>query len=189
MNFLESAERAITLLETVWSRFAAVILFLIMLIVLTDVGMRYFLNSPLDWAFELITLYLMAALFFLSLSHTLHHNHHVRVDLLFLYVSARARAGMECIGYGLSLVLFALIFQQGVKRALHEWSIEGVIDGAFPWPTWISSAMVPLGVSVILLRLAVYFVRTGMRCIAPDSPLADGTGEFDSAFKRNEELH
>ncbi len=189
MTLLENADKTITLLETVWSRFAAVILFLIMLIVLTDVGMRYFLNSPLDWAFELITLYLMGALFFLSLSHTLHYDHHVRVDILFRYVPARVRAGMECIGYALSLVLFALIFQQGVKRAFHEWSIEGVIDGAFPWPTWISSAMVPLGVSVILLRLAVYFVRTGMLCIALGSQAADGTGESDSAFKRNEELH
>ena len=171
-RIVRAFDKAVHALEMLGATAAALIMFLIMMIVIVDVGLRYLLNSPLDGAYELITLYLVAALFFLSLSHTLERDHHVRVDILFNLVSPRSRAAMEFVGYGLSLALFALIFDRGVRRTWEDWTSNGIIDGAYAWPTWVASAVVPIGVGMLLLRLLACFVESGLGAFAPGSRVA-----------------
>lgn len=171
-RIIRAFDGAVRALEMLGAMAAALIMFLIMMIVIVDVCLRYLFNSPLDGAYELITLYLVAALFFLSLSHTLQRDHHVRVDVLFKLVSPRSRAAMEFVGYGLSLALFALVFDRGVRRTWEDWTSSGIIDGAYAWPTWIASAVVPIGVGMLLLRLLACFIESGLGAIAPDSRLA-----------------
>lgn len=169
VRFVRVFDRIVRIFEMVGATAAALIMFLIMMIILVDVGLRYLFNSPLDGAYELITIYLVAALFFLSLSHTMQRDDHVRVDILYKLASARSRAIMELIGYGLSIILFALIFDRGVRRAWEDWTSHGIIDGAYAWPTWVASVVVPIGVGVLLLRLLACFIASGVGIFAPDS--------------------
>ena len=53
-------------IERLYRLVAATCLAAIMLIVAADVLLRYLFNAPLSWAFDLISLYLMAGVFFLS---------------------------------------------------------------------------------------------------------------------------
>lgn len=151
-------DRIVNLLETIWSRVGAAIMFAIMLIMVGDVCFRYLLNSPLDWSYELISLYLMPAVFFLALSDTMKHDTHVRVDILFNYVSSRARAIMEVVGHAISILLFTLMFYCSVLRTWTDFVTKGVIDGAVVWPTWITSALVPLGTGLLVLRIVILFL-------------------------------
>ena len=56
---------------------AAAFMFAIMIIVFSDVIMRYAFNKPFSWAYDLISLYLMAGIFFLVLSEAYASNTHV----------------------------------------------------------------------------------------------------------------
>jgi TRAP-type C4-dicarboxylate transport system permease small subunit len=78
-------------LESVVSLAAVAALFAIMLIVVADVFMRYVLNSPFAWAYDLVGLYLLATVFFLSLSSTFAAHAHVSVDLLMHRLGPRGR--------------------------------------------------------------------------------------------------
>ena len=68
---MDQFDRILRVMERVCSGLAAAMLLAIMLIATLDVAMRYFLNSPLGWSYDLISLYLMAGMFFLAMSSTL----------------------------------------------------------------------------------------------------------------------
>ena len=74
--------RALGAVEKAVSTIAAIFMFAIMIIVFCDVVMRYAFNRPFSWAYDLISLYLMAGVFFLILSEAYASHAHVSVDIL-----------------------------------------------------------------------------------------------------------
>jgi TRAP-type C4-dicarboxylate transport system permease small subunit len=134
---------------------AGVLMFAIMMVVVIDVVMRYFFNAPLSWSYELISLYLMVGLFFFALSDTLAHDAHVAVDILHLYMTKRLRHAAEFVGYLLATPVFAAIFYLSVITTWESFQGGDVLAGHIPWPTWLAQICVPLGVGVLVLRMAL----------------------------------
>src|SRR3978361_740180 len=87
INVLDGLLRALAGIEKAVSTIVAIFMFAIMIIVFSDVVMRYAFNRPFSWAYDLISLYLMAGVFFLSLSGTYAVNGHVSVDILMPHFS------------------------------------------------------------------------------------------------------
>lgn len=174
-------------IERAFSMAASVILFAIMAIVATDVAMRYLLNAPFIWSYDLISLYLELALFYFALSRTFDTHTHVGVDIVHYYVTQRMRRVLEMATCAVSMPLFALIAYAGGMRALSALAGADVIAGAIAWPTWISIALVPLGTGLLTLRLAVNLIAhtvalaTGANTI-PLPPLAR-SAEGSEAFE------
>lgn len=139
--------------ERVWRAVAAIFMFAIMVIIVVDVASRYLLNSPLPWAFDVVSMYLMTGLFFLMLSDTLRVNVHVRVDMLYVKASPRARCLMDLATSLLALGVFAGILYTSVCTTWNSWSAGDVVTGAIPWPVWLSHAFIPLGISLLVARL------------------------------------
>ena len=79
---LDGILRAVGTVEKIASTIAAVFMFAIMIIVFGDVIMRYAFNRPFSWAYDLISMYLMAGVFFLVLSEAYTSRAHVSVDIL-----------------------------------------------------------------------------------------------------------
>ncbi|MGA0593810.1 TRAP transporter small permease [Enterovirga sp. CN4-39] len=151
-------EAALRLVERVATTIAAVIMFAIMVIVGADVFMRYVFNSPFGWAYDLISLYLMAAVFFLVLSHTYVVGGHVSVDILQQKLPAKPFRVTEIVTTGVSFVVFVLIAWAGWHRMVDAFQQGDVLAGAIPWPTWPALALVPFGSGLLALRLAIDFV-------------------------------
>jgi TRAP-type C4-dicarboxylate transport system permease small subunit len=60
--------RALAVIERTLTMIATACLFVIMGLVVADVFMRYVLNRPFSFTYDLIGVYLLAAVFFLTLS-------------------------------------------------------------------------------------------------------------------------
>ena len=146
----------VTLLERLATWIGATVMFAIMLIVTADVVMRYVFNSPLGWAYELISLYLMASVFFLVLSHAYGAGAHVSVDILQKELPPRSYHLTEIITTASSLVVFILIAWFGYVRMIESFQSGDVMAGAIPWPTWPALALVPLGCGLLVLRLLIH---------------------------------
>ena len=69
---------------------AGVCFMAIVLITAVDVTMRYAFNAPLIWAFELISDYLMVAIFFLAIATTQRAGQNIGVDILARRLPGRA---------------------------------------------------------------------------------------------------
>jgi len=180
---IQASLRALTAIEKVTSTISAALMFAIMLIVFSDVVMRYVFNRPFSWAYDLISLYVMAGVFFLSLSSTYAVNGHISVDILlprFSYVIQRLCIIISNI---VGLAIFLPITWLGYQRALDNFTSGDVMAGAIPWPTWASAALVPLGAGILALRLAVHLVANVASLLTGEDllPLPAVAGHGDQA--------
>lgn len=168
----ERCDRLLRAIEKAGVGVAGIMMFLIMLVVVIDVVLRYFFNSPLEWSYELISLYLMVGLFFFALSDTLANNAHVCVDMLHLYMPERLRHAAELVSYACAIPVFVGIFYMSVLTTWEKYKGAEVLAGHIPWPTWLASICVPVGVGVILLRILLRLVGHGLSLVARRSVVA-----------------
>jgi TRAP-type C4-dicarboxylate transport system permease small subunit len=153
MPLLRHLDRLLAAVDTVLATLAAVAMLAIMLIVSSDVMMRYAFNRPWPWAYDLIDLYLTLALFYFTLTWTFRNNGHIRVDLLLDRVSLPVRRLAETAICLLAAGLFACIAAATFERMTGQLAGGDIIAGAVAWPTWLSTAFVPLGAGLLALRL------------------------------------
>jgi TRAP-type C4-dicarboxylate transport system permease small subunit len=184
IDVLDRSLRALAAVEKVVSSIAAVFMFAIMIIVFGDVVMRYVFNRPFSWAYDLISLYLMAGIFFLILSEAYASHAHVSVDILqqkFPPAMIRLTEIVTCV---VGIIVFSLIAWLGLLRAVDSFNSSDVMAGGIPWPMWPSIGLVPFGAGLITLRLVLHLVAhivslaTGRDVIAlPASHVAAETFE------------
>ncbi|MGO4714637.1 TRAP transporter small permease [Bradyrhizobium sp. 2TAF24] len=171
-------------IERILTFIAVAFLFIIMVLVVADVFMRYVVNRPFSFTYDLIGLYLLAGVFFLTLSDGLREHAHVGVDILLHRFSPAGRRLSEIVTALVGLFVFGLISQVGFERALDNYQQGDVLAGAIPWPTWISAALVPFGCGVLVLRLLLQLVGhllslAAGRDLYPLPPIT-GAGEANS---------
>ncbi len=155
MSVLARAHDRLSHIERTGGIIACVAQFVIMAIVVADVVGRYALNMPIEWVYDLISRYLMALMFFFSLSWTLKHGEHVRVLYFRQFISARARRVLDATAALLAAAVFAMVLEAGITRFWGDWVSGDVFVGAALWPNWIGSMLVPIGVGIMMLRFAM----------------------------------
>jgi TRAP-type C4-dicarboxylate transport system permease small subunit len=131
---------------------SSVALFAIMIVVTIDVVMRYALNQPLEWAYDVISLYLMVSVFFFALSDTLHEHGHVSIDVLVKYIPSWLRHGGETIGYAIATFAFALVTLQAVDRMSESYRLNEMLASAYNWITWPAYLPVVVGTALLTVR-------------------------------------
>jgi TRAP-type C4-dicarboxylate transport system permease small subunit len=161
LSILKKAETTITAVG--WGA-----MFVIMVLVTTDVCLRYLLNAPLRWSFDFITLYLMPMLFFFGLADTLRSDGHVAVDILYTHLSGRRKAGCDVCIYAISVVVFAVLLYASGQAALDSFARRETLSGLIAWPVWASYAIAPIGTIPILLLCIIRFFESLSRLFVGD---------------------
>ena len=139
-------------LETLMIGVSAAALAAIMLIVVLDVGMRYIFSSPLGWSYSLIGLYLVGAVFFLSLSDTMHHHGHIALDVFVPFIPRPIRHLCHVAGYGAGTFFIVAIAWLGLVQAHDAFVSDHRAAEIVPWPTWVAHACLTLGMATLALR-------------------------------------
>lgn len=124
-----------------------------MVIVGGEVVSRYFLNAPLQWSYDVLTLYVLPALFFLGLPGSYAKNSHIAVDLLIERLPPIAVSIIVFIGRLSGMVLFGCIMYFGVEHALEAYRSDESVPGVISFLVWPSYALVPLGCGLMILRM------------------------------------
>jgi TRAP-type C4-dicarboxylate transport system permease small subunit len=150
---------ALTSVEDVLSWLAVAILIAITLIVSGDVVMRYLFNRPFSWAYDLISFYLMAALFYAAVSRTFSLNAHIGVDLIQRRLPLRLRLLCQLVVGLLATGFFAIVVLTNFKTSLEDFVAKTAVVGEIPWPSWVSTCIVVVGSTVISVRLVLYVVQ------------------------------
>lgn len=172
-HWLSATERAAAML-------ALASMVAIMLVVTADVVMRYAFGHPFAWAYDLIALYLMGGAFYLVLADAYRMNAHVSIDVLQHHLPAVLRRVAALASSLAGLAVFALIAWLGAERAWESFANDEVMAGTIPWPMGFSTALVPVGAGVLVLRLALTVLGHGLSLVTGKEFLpADGpaTGE------------
>jgi TRAP-type C4-dicarboxylate transport system permease small subunit len=128
---------------------------LIMFIVVADVALRYAFNRPLAWAYDFISLYLMAGLFYVVLASSYESRSLVSIDMLYERFSPKGKVLAHLVTNLSSIGFFMLIGYTCAVRAYEELVAQEVVGGVIPWPTWISAATVTVGAVLLVGRMAI----------------------------------
>lgn len=142
-------------LETAFLYLTSLGLFLIMMVIVVDVVMRYMFNAPLSWSFDLISMYLVTLVFFPALADTFSRGGHIKVDMFDAFRRTRFFALFEIVGYLIAIVFFALIFWKMFETGLEAFLEKEVVDGAIPWPTWPPQAFGAVGVGLLIISMVI----------------------------------
>ena len=146
-------ERLLRRLEQIFMAMAVICMVMVMLIVAYDAIARYAFNSPLPWAFEILTNFILIALTYFAISSTFQHGDHIGVDLFYNLMGKRARAWCDLTSAVLALALFAMVVY-GTWGTTLKFADRGAVDlGYLSLPAWLSYLPVPLGAGLLVLRL------------------------------------
>ena len=127
-----------------------------------EVFVRYVLDDPTSWAFDMS--YMMyGAVFFMAGAYTLSRGGHVRADMFYRLWSARTQAGVE-------LVLYVLFFFPGILALVVSgwgYGIESMrlrevsVNSPAGVPIWPLKMMISIGAILMVLQ----GVAELMRCV------------------------
>ncbi|MBS0530711.1 MAG: TRAP transporter small permease [Proteobacteria bacterium] len=148
-------DRVLTVAEDICGALAAIGLGGIMLIVASDVALRYGLGRPWPWAYDIVSIYLTVAIFYLALSRTLREHGHINVDLARSHTSVRVRHTFDLITCILSAVFFLILAKLTLRLTWEQFSDADVISSYMDWPTWLSTIFVPIGTILTVLRITI----------------------------------
>jgi len=130
-------------------------LFLIMVIKAVDVTLRYCFNFPLQWSYGLISHYLLVAAFFLAMPYTYRVGGHVNVDVVVRSVARPLQAAFGMLTLFLSLLLFGVIFYEGLISTVHSWRGTEIMPDFYNWSSWTSNVFAPIGIFLVEFRIAL----------------------------------
>jgi len=127
-----------------------------------EVFVRYLLNAPTSWAFDMS--YLMyGAVFFMAGAYTLSRGGHVRADMFYRLWPVRVQASVE-------LALYVLFFFPGVTAlVISGWGygtssmriLEVSVNSPAGVPIWPLKMMIPIGAALLTLQ----GLAETMRCV------------------------
>jgi len=153
MKAIQALCRGIDTLNAWVGRGVAWATFLVVMVVFTDVIMRYLFNTSFVFIQEL-EWHMFAFIFLMGAGSTLLKDGHVRVDIIYQKLSPKAKAWINFIGVLFFLIPGCyLIIATSAKFTLTSYSImEGSPDpGGIPF-RWLIKACIPVGFVLILLQ-------------------------------------
>lgn len=85
-----------------------VFIFLLMILITADVGLRVSLNKPITGAIEIAEL-LMVVIVFFGLSWTAQNKMHIKVDLIVSHYPKRTQKIIDIVNYAITLIVTAVL--------------------------------------------------------------------------------
>jgi len=101
-------------------------------LIVVDVSLRRFFNSPLSYSLELIQDLLLIAVFS-SVLYTTHTDRHVSIDLITSKLSKRVQKRMGVATDILSAILFGLLGWRSLLQGIHVWDM-GLVSAVLEIP-------------------------------------------------------
>ena len=144
--------------EVFCNHVASVILSILVLLIVADVVLRYFLGKGMPGSYEL-TEYMFGLIIFFGLAYTQVKGRHVAVDLVVSRLSPRMRKAIGCFTYPATVFLLVLISLQTGLRAVTSYlrhEVSGVLG--VPIAPFVFAAA--LGILAFLLVTLIDFVQS-----------------------------
>ncbi len=144
-NLLSRIERSLTLL-------AGIGLVATMILIVIDVAMRYYFRHPLTWWYDLLTNYVMYAMFYLAFSEALKRHEHLSIDVLNRHLPKKLNNIILSFIYLVSGLLIIYIGYYGLESAASSYMSNEVLAGLIEWPVWPTKTIAGLSFLALGLR-------------------------------------
>ncbi|MFC1581198.1 TRAP transporter small permease [Thermodesulfobacteriota bacterium] len=120
-----------------------VFIFLLMILITADVGLRVTLNRPITGTIEIAEL-LMVVIVFFGLSWTAHNKMHIKVDLFVARYPKRMQKIIDIINYTVALILTAVLCWRTFEEAANV-KLFGLVSAYIEVPKYPFYAIAAIG--------------------------------------------
>jgi TRAP-type mannitol/chloroaromatic compound transport system permease small subunit len=152
--------RAIERLVDAIGRATSWLALVIVVLMATNVVLRYLFSYGSVWAQEL-EWHLLAPLILFAIAYALLKGEHVRVDVAYTHFSERNKALVNVISAVLCLAISAAIIYLSIKYVEQSYSIgERSSDPGGLTHRWILKALIPLGFALVALQSLAEIVKS-----------------------------
>ena len=129
-----------------WTSFALV------LVMATNVLLRYLFSTGSVWSQEL-EWHLLVPISLLGMSYALRHGEHVRVDIFFSKYSERTKVMLEIVTALIALLVCIIVIRLSIPYVMQSWRYgEGSANpGGIPY-RYILKAFIPFGFALFALQ-------------------------------------
>jgi TRAP-type mannitol/chloroaromatic compound transport system permease small subunit len=162
-GMLGTARKAFDFIVLAANFLASVMIFGLMLLMVADVALRFFFNSPITGVNEMMEIAIVAMLY-MQVTQALKDNRHTRSDAFFSTVSRRnpAAGRMLTVLFSLAgLCLMAAIVWVGVPGVRESYANHYTIGthGVFIVPEWPVRAVIVFGCTLMGIEFAMAAAR------------------------------
>ncbi|WP_261842201.1 TRAP transporter small permease subunit [Aliamphritea ceti] len=141
-------------------------------VLLFEIGSRYLLGAPTEWAHESSTM-LYGSFCILAGAYTLKEQAHVRSDVLYSHLGTKTKGLLDTFGLLLTILCMLVFFKLSLDFAIASWEIrEFSSKSTWQPPVYPFKATVPVAVGLLILQLFAELIRsiTKMLGIEIDDP-------------------
>ena len=151
VKIIDKIAKFITLINTKLGTLISYLIVPIFIILMIEVILRYFFNSPTVWGNESTQL-MFGSYTILSGGYILIYRGHVNVDLLYSVLSVKKKAFLDILTFPLFLLFVGMIFYFGSSFANESLSTLEHTGSAWNPPLYPFKIAVPLGALMLLLQ-------------------------------------
>ena len=152
MSFAERLAGGIDRFVDLTGRTAAWLCLVLALVMGANVLLRYGFSIGSIWMQEL-EWHLLVPICLLGISYTLLHREHVRVDVLFQYLSPRSKSLVEVVTAVLGMLFAAAVIWLSVAYVYQSWRIgEGTANPGGIEARYIIKSLIPIGFALYFLQ-------------------------------------
>ena len=167
---LETAARWLDRIVELSGRIAAWTGFLLVVVMAGNVLMRYAFRTG-SVALQELEWHLMAPVALLCIAYAIKHDGHVRVDILYGRLGARARQWVDLVSTLLALALCVIIVKLSIPYVMQSYRIgEGSPDpGGLPY-RFLLKAVIPAGFVLLGVQSLASVLRAIIPLLSPVAP-------------------
>ncbi len=140
-------------IENLFAALASAALFVLLALVVAQAFTRYVLNDPIGEVVTVTETYLMPAIVFFTMAALQRDDGHVRVDLLYGSWRGRTKRIADLLIAMLSAAFWAVVVYASVGETVFSLRMDYEVSKDLPLPLASAIGIVPLGGTLILLRL------------------------------------
>lgn len=151
--FYRPLERIATGVEYALLTVSSLAILLAMVLTTIDVVLRYGFNSPLGWSFDLISLYLLPAAYYLAFAYAMKAGAHLSVDFFKHLLPKVVVLRLYPLLLAFASVFFVFVSWLLAQEALRSFLDNEVLFGPIAWLKWPTAAIIAVSLFTFSIRL------------------------------------
>jgi len=160
--------RVVRLIDTVNARLGWVFAFMLVPlagVMVSEVFMRYVLNRPSVWAYEMSS-FIFGGYIVLGGAYTLLVNGHVNVDILYSHRSPRIRALLDILTAMLFFLFIRYLLRHSFMATVDSWRIRELTNSHWHPPYYPLRTTLPVACVLMMLQGLAKFIRDVYRLVS-----------------------
>lgn len=150
---LKQADRLLSQIEDALNLLSGILIFGLMFLGMLQIILRTVFRNPIFGYIDIVEA-TMIAFALLSISQVQRLGGHVRMEILVGYLKGAALWAAETIGVAVQMIIVAVLIPYSYSHFMRAWSFgDSTID--IELPTWPAKLLVPVMLSVLLVRLGI----------------------------------